>query len=388
MNNIDKYELLIFKRYELALEEVKDKKRLNRRTLNKKEFNQIKNKYFYRTEKEYINRLRYIALSEIDDIDDFIDTFSASTYPRSEKEQNLLDRSFKLLIYKEGHIDNTLNRVELYLYMLKYKQNLARLIEFGKEHEVYKFYLKEAEKIYNDKSMIFNKPFCAKNLDEIREIKQKYSFSEELEIDYSKIKDIYADNLDFLDLKDANLTIDLRKFDTARNPNHKFINLFYTNLKGNKVIGDLYPIKEYNMKYYYNENTFDDNYKTEHPEFFLSSEAPDELKEIYYRHGELDFETYLKYYKYLKNKYLGNFSIKEDDNIKIRLLHIFGINNVKIIITSLCEMNMPINYVLEIINKMSDNEIKYYFSSSCDDMTKNNEEFLNDFIEKLRKVNR
>ena len=64
------------------------------------------------------------------------------------------------------------------------------------------------------------------------------------------------------------------------------------------------------------------------------------------------------------------------------------INNVKIIITSLCEMNMPINYVLEIINKMSDNEIKYYFSSSCDDMTKNNEEFLNDFIEKLRKVNR
>lgn len=137
------------------------------------------------------------------------------------------------------------------------------------------------------------------------------------------------------------------------------------------------------------KNTFDDNYKTEHPEFFLSSEVPDELKEIFYSHGEiLDFETYLKYYKYLKNKYLGNFSIKEDDNIKIRLLHIFGINNVKIIITSLCEMNMPINYVLEIINKMSDNEIKYYFSSSCDDMTKNNEEFLNDFIEKLRKVNR
>lgn len=188
----------------------------------------------------------------------------------------------------------------------------------------------------------------------------------------------------------------------AYNNGDYYIHLENANLKGNKVVGDLNPFEfgGYKIKFYYSEDTFDEKYKKEHPEFFLSSDAPSELKEIYYcpytvsekeneekiKERTLTFLDYIKYYEYLKGKSLINFVISKDDQIKIRLLNLFGLNETMLILNDLSKSFLPIKRTLVILNELSDSKLKLEFSTINEDVYKENSEYIENLNKNVYKL--
>ena len=163
-------------------------------------------------------------------------------------------------------------------------------------------------------------------------------------------------NLQDVDLENLGLIIDLNKIFIPYYHPHiilqaggklttddTFILLNHSNLKGNTIIGTLDNRKDRWDRigtFSYGEDTFDDTYRETHPEYFLDSNAPSELKEKYYQplvkkevvptlvhpDGEmlaltyrqpLTFEEYQVYYDFLKDKYIDRFVISEEDYHKM-----------------------------------------------------------------------
>ncbi len=130
-----------------------------------------------------------------------------------------------------------------------------------------------------------------------------------------------------------------------------FIHLENSNLKGKNIIGDLNPLVCNGYQYFfcYSEDTFDEEYKKEYPDYFLDPNAPEDVKILYYNiryialidekdqkylyycKKYLDYENYLKYYEFLRGKYLGNFNIQPSDLLKIQLTEKFGIEGARYI---------------------------------------------------------
>lgn len=156
-----------------------------------------------------------------------------------------------------------------------------------------------------------------------------------------------------------------------------FLRLSKSNLRGNKVYGDLSYFQEDNQKVYiwYGEDTFDEEYKAEYCQFFLDDDAPHELKKmyynpklvdgidfisgekiIYYEKNELTFDDYLKYFEWLDGKYIGNFSISNIDYGKIRMIREFGIDKASEMFDNLSRSCIPLDISFELISKMDDEE--------------------------------
>lgn len=193
-----------------------------------------------------------------------------------------------------------------------------------------------------------------------------FDFSE-LNMDFEDIQNVNLENL--------NLNINLRNVFVPYNGSAKignnvvspvlssysgdyYLKINNSRLGGNNIIGDLNAFQgssHFNPVYiWYSEETFDYKYKSEHPQFFISKDAPEELREKYYnpriiykevvdpiavinnleeetkkieslvRHT-LTLDEYLKYYKFLKGKYLGNFSISKEDLLQIEIIEKYGL---------------------------------------------------------------
>jgi len=153
-----------------------------------------------------------------------------------------------------------------------------------------------------------------------------------------------------------------------------FLKINNSKLGGNNVTGDLTPFKNLfgNTVYvWYSEETFDDKYKAQYPHFFISKDAEEELREKYYNPAiteieainsegkpekkeiivrqNLTLEEYLKYYKFLKGKYLGNFSISKEDLLQIEIIEKYGLEQRE-------EILKQISNVLKNINQTADCE--------------------------------
>lgn len=218
---------------------------------------------------------------------------------------------------------------------------------------------KVKNKIFKGKNINKDEKIIITSLTQYRSLIEKgytnFDFSN-LDIDFDDIQDINLEN--------RGLDIDLDKIflpyhgrvlyhNTVLCPLFRlgddFIDLTNSNLKGNNVIGDLKNKYESGPNglvsictFIYSENTFDENYKMEHPEFFLDSDAPEKLKDKFYKpaikiakipqHSEvfeyqdslclyrqtLTFDEYQRYYEFLKGKYIERFNISADDYVKIR----------------------------------------------------------------------
>ena len=123
---------------------------------------------------------------------------------------------------------------------------------------------------------------------------------------------------------------------------------------------------------WYSEETFDDKYKANYPQFFISSDAPKELREKYYNpkiiykdasvRSNLDNEVqsvirqtltldeYIQNYQFLKGKYLGNFSISKQDLIQIELIEKYGLEKREIILEYIKNMMEDISKTAECEN--------------------------------------
>lgn len=218
-----------------------------------------------------------------------------------------------------------------------------------------------------------------------------FDFSE-LDVTYEDIQNINLENL--------NLDINLREVFVPYNGSCKFGNnilpsVFNTyrgdyflqiknsRLGGNNITGDL-KLFEGNshtrpVYVWYSEETFDDNYKLQYPQFFLSKDAPEELREKYYNpkiiyeevvdpvaiindledknkkvkslvRQTLTLDEYLKYYKFLKGKYLGNFSISKQDLLQIEIIEKYGIEQRDAILEHINNMMSNINQTVDCEN--------------------------------------
>lgn len=206
-------------------------------------------------------------------------------------------------------------------------------------------------------------------------------------MDFSKLpKSTDKRDIQNYDLSDLDLNINLRnlwvpfyreKFhlEGKIERNEVFLHLNHANLKGNNVTGNLSPFydERYGSVYFwYNENTFDAQYKEEYPEYFLDDKAPQELKDKFYNpkikevyKGKLkeekkeeDFalerqtltlKEYIKYYPFLRGKYLGNFKIEKTERAKIAFIDYFGLKNAKEKLEKLSKINLSLNEILEIL---------------------------------------
>ena len=91
----------------------------------------------------------------------------------------------------------------------------------------------------------------------------------------------------------------------------------------------------------------------------------------------------------MKGKSLVYVHLDEKDSFKIRLINIFGLEESLNIIKNLCDINLPIEYLLVSLSKMNNDEILYYFSNSFDGRLEKNDIFLNEYKEKiLKKLNK
>ncbi len=172
-----------------------------------------------------------------------------------------------------------------------------------------------------------------------------------------------------------------------------FLFLNKANLKGNNVEGDLSPFhdsREGNVYFWYSEDTFDKAYKEKYPFYFLDANAPQELKEIYYNptlvkekiptihniDGEevtylkrqtLSFQEYMKYYQFLRGKYLGNFNINGQELFKINIVERYGLEQAKEILINLSYYPLPLNQLFDLLSKMNDSELNNALLSYKDD---------------------
>ncbi len=190
-------------------------------------------------------------------------------------------------------------------------------------------------------------------------------------------------------LHNLNVEIDLRKiwvpYDREsiywhQKPRETFIHLQHTNLQGNHVTGNLSPRygKGPNGEdlgrafFWYSEETFDKEYKENNPEYFLDEGAPPELKDKFYNpkiqlplenkltetekekdvfleRQTLTFKEYIKYYKFLRGKYLGNFKITKKERVEIAFVDYFGIERARKIAEKFSVIDLPLDAVLDLL---------------------------------------
>ena len=216
------------------------------------------------------------------------------------------------------------------------------------------------------------KPIKVKNIKELEEAKARG----EKHIDCSRIN-VEKESIEGKNLENCNLNIELKKLYIPKErkqpkfpEDELFIFLNKTNLKGNHIIGNLEPVQYngYSIYFSYSEDTFDKTFKQEHPEYFLSKKAPHNLKRDYYEahyytlikengdyfcffeRSTLDFAKYLKYYEFLKGKYLGNFKMDPKELLKIQFVETYGIEEAKKVLENLA--NSPLSFYAEIRGKM------------------------------------
>lgn len=254
---------------------------------------------------------------------------------------------------------------------------------------------KKQEEIVSEEVIVENKTVKITNLTQYRleldEGTTDFDFSE-LDVTYEDIQNINLENL--------NLNINLREVFVPFNGSCKhgniilpfvfnayrgdyFLKLQNSRLGGNNVTGDL-TLFEGNshtrpVYVWYSEETFDDNYKSQYPQFFLSKDAPEELREKYYNpkiiyeevvdpvavihdleeknkkvkslvRQTLTLDEYLKYYKFLKGKYLGNFSISKQDLLQIEIIEKYGIEQRDAILEHINNMMNNINQTADCEN--------------------------------------
>lgn len=222
-------------------------------------------------------------------------------------------------------------------------------------------------------------PVKVKNLKELQEAKRRG----ENHIDCKKIN-LHKVSIEAENLENCNMDIELKRIyipKERRKPkfpeDELFIFLNKTNLKGNHIIDDLTPIRYngYDIYFNYSEDTFDEKFKNNHPEFFLDEKAPDKLKSDYYKvhycslikedgttfrffeRSTLDLAKYLQYYEFLRGKYLGNFKIEPKELLKIQFVDTYGIEEAKRIIEKL--EDSPISFYAAIIKIMEGQENPY-----------------------------
>lgn len=217
----------------------------------------------------------------------------------------------------------------------------------------------------DENTFISDKPLVIRDLTQYRQELKKGSAN----FDFSQL-DVSGEDIQFINLENLNLDINLREvfvpfggrakwgnnfleplFSFSHFGGDDFLNIKDSKLSGNNITGDLTPFKD-NLYYkpvyfYYSEETFDDNYKLKYPQFFISKDAPLDLREKYYNpkncileidhrkynafvRQTLTFDEYLKYYNYLKGKYLGNFSIGEQDLKQIKIIEKYGLKEGKV----------------------------------------------------------
>lgn len=224
-------------------------------------------------------------------------------------------------------------------------------------------------------------------------IRSLYQYRKELEkgnkdFDFSEL-DCKFENIQNLDLENLNLDINLREVFVPYNGTSMignniispvfntytgdyFLEINKSRLGGNNVTGDLsfFEGKRKHTKpvyVWYSEETFDDKYKSQYPQFFLSKDAPKELREKYYnpqilidkvvdpaavihdlenkyreieilKRQVLSLDEYIKYYEFLKGKYLGNFNINKFDLQKINLIEKYGLSKAKVLFKNIDEI--------------------------------------------------
>lgn len=192
-----------------------------------------------------------------------------------------------------------------------------------------------------------------------------YQYKTELEkgtkdFDFSSLS-MDLEDIQNVNLENLNLDIDLRKVFVpylgsvligkniitpmlGNNSRYHFLKIQNSRLGGNNVTGDLSYFEENNKRVYiwYSEETFDDKYKESYPQFFISKEAPEELREKYYNpkiiykddskskikeivRQNLTLSEYIKYYDFLKGKYLNNFYISKEDLVHIDIIEKRGL---------------------------------------------------------------
>lgn len=286
-----------------------------------------------------------------------------------DSRRNIL--SYKI---KNGEIVAKLASGELYI--IPYSDENENTIISKMEEQVRKAQImpiKKAEKKFSIMKTILkviknkdDKPLVIRDLTQYRQELKKGSAN----FDFSQL-DVSGEDIQFINLENLNLDINLREvfvpfggrakwgnnfleplFSFSHFGGDDFLNIKDSKLSGNNITGDLTPFKDNSyykpVYFYYSEETFDDNYKLKYPQFFISKDAPLDLREKYYNPKEcileiehrkynafvrqtLTFDEYLKYYKYLKGKYLGNFSISKHDLKQIKIIEKYGLEKGKVI---------------------------------------------------------
>lgn len=265
--------------------------------------------------------------------------------------------------------------------------------------------LKELFKL-NKEAIYKNKPVKITNLTQYRKELEKGT----TDFDFSELN-VNDDDIQNINLENLNLDIDLREvfvpfngsqlfgksvlLPIVKEPGDSFLNISNSRLAGNNVSGsldkfgdDLYGNQTY---IWYSEETFDDEYKSKYPQFFLSKDAPEELRQKYYNpimvsreiidlshitadseenkyikiqvpvRQTLTIDEYLKYYEFLKGKYLGNFYINEQDLLQIDIIERYGLERREEILSHIKSRINIINQIAECenynINEISDKDV-------------------------------
>ena len=265
---------------------------------------------------------------------------------------------------------------------------LKKIFELSKEKKI------ANEQIINEQIIGENKKIKITSIYQYRFFLKK----NKTDFDFSEL-DLEFEDIQNIDLENLNLDINLRNVFVPYNGSVKiensvlnsvfssysgdyYLQINNSRLGGNNVTGDLTFFEGtlgYNPVYiWYSEETFDDKYKSQYPQFFISKEAPEELREKYYNpriiyettnnqvrtmpnlkekqkeikslaRQTLTFDEYLKNYKFLKGKYLGNFSISQEDLLQIEIIEKYGLLKRDALLKD-------INNIMENVNQTTDCE--------------------------------
>ena len=151
--------------------------------------------------------------------------------------------------------------------------------------------------------------------------------------------------------------------------------LLETKLAGCNIIG-----KPNNI--FYSESTFSDEYKKQHPEYFLDENAPDELKEAFYGSSAWNYEIvnniFSDYKYFLQGKNLKRF---ENGSPIVKVLNTVGWENTQAIISQYDDIQKALVDIDLLRRLMEDDERQF----GDRELTTDNEYTKNLFVSQLPK---